>query len=218
MRGLGESAMDESRRVIRFKVDGRWTASEFAELFKSLSDLYSLGFLLEVVAQEVRDLERFYDEVTGRPARFRKTRMRRRSWPLVGIPNPPSLDEILFGDLSTLLHPDEQLAVYRLRYGSPGFGDFAGIGEAVGHVKDFTLKLIERHDSKRHRQLQDEDLAADIQRKRIENARAFVALAREAGYSDVDLRRLIQYVDKKQDVLVDLVEDRKLLGVAEVDG
>ncbi len=60
------------------------------------------------------------------------------------------------------------------------------------------LKLIERRDLKRQR----------------ENARTFVALARDLGYTDTDLRHLVAHVDEKQEPLVHLVEQQKLRDVS----
>jgi len=87
----------------------------------------------------------------------------------------------------------------------------------VGHIKDFILKLIERRDSRRKRELDEERAALENDLIRLENARSFVALGRELGYSETDLRRLILYVDGKQDTLVRFIEQRKLAGVSIAD-
>ena len=99
-------------------------------------------------------------------------------------------------------------------YASPGATDLAGVGTVVGHIKDFILKLIERRDSRRKRELDKERAALENDRIRLENARSFVALGRDLGYSETDLRRLILYVDGKQGTLVSLIEQRKLVGVS----
>ena len=76
------------------------------------------------------------------------------------------------------------------------------------------MKLIERRDLKRQRELSDERAALEIDRLRLENARTFVALARDLGYTDTDLRHLVAHVDEKQEPLVHLVEQQKLRDVS----
>ncbi|MDR7555726.1 MAG: hypothetical protein QN157_08970 [Armatimonadota bacterium] len=127
---------------------------------------------------------------------------------------PPVLDDVQLSQLWQLLEPEERLAVRRINYASPGATDLAGIGTVVGHIKDFILKLIERRDSRRRRELDEERAALENERIRLENVKSFVALARDLGYSETDLRHLIRYVDGKQDILVRLIEQRKLVGVS----
>jgi hypothetical protein len=115
------------------------------------------------------------------------------------------------------LDPDERLHIRRINYASPGSIDLVGIGAVVGHIKDFAIKLIERHDSKRGRELSDERAALDNERLRLENARTFIALAGDLGYSEIEVRRLVAYVDDKQEPLVRLIEEDKLRGVSDLD-
>jgi hypothetical protein len=76
---------------------------------------------------------------------------------------------------------------------------------------------IERHDSKRHHELSDEQEALNNMRLRLENPRAFVALARELGYSELEIRRLVAYVDDRQEPLVRLIEAYKSRGVSDLN-
>jgi hypothetical protein len=71
----------------------------------------------------------------------------------------------------------------------------ACVGEMVGHVKDFTIKLIEHFSSKRSRNLNDEEHELRNQALRIQNARAYVALAKECGFEESGLRELAKTVD-----------------------
>jgi hypothetical protein len=130
---------------------------------------------------------------------------------------PPVLDEAQLSRLSRLFEPEERLEVRRISYASPGFTDLAGVGTVVGHIKDFIIKLIERRDSRRQRELNDERAALENDRIRLENARNFVALGRDLGYSETDLRLLAAHVDKKQEPLVRLIQQQKLRGVSTPD-
>ena len=51
------------------------------------------------------------------------------------------------------------------------------------------------------------------ERIRIENARNFVALGRDLGYTEPEIRRLAVYVDDKQEPIVHLIDQEKLLRV-----
>src|SRR5581483_4015272 len=115
--------------------------------------------------------------------------------------------------ISNFLYPQEKLEVQRIQYGSEGFKDLAGIGEIVGHIKDFILKLIEHKSAKRQRELENEEKEIRNQQLRIENARSFVALAKECGYSEPEIRSLVHFVDDRQQTLVDLIDTDKIRSV-----
>lgn len=212
--------MDESPKSVRFKIEGSWSAEEMGRLLVAISDLYDLRLLLELLNDEWRLLDRYYDEFVHR---FPFPSRRRRRFLSIG-PMPwdfaavlPVLDEPHLTRISNLLEPEERLQVRRVSYASPGSIDLVGIGAVVGHIKDFVLKLIEREDSKRSRELSDEQMSLENDRRRIENARNFVALARDLGYTETEVRRLVAHVDEKQEILDQLVDSRKLIAVVEND-
>jgi len=81
-----------------------------------------------------------------------------------------------------VLYPDEELEIRRIEYGSPGFKDLAGLGDIVGHIMEFIFRLIEHRSRREKRKLENDRL-------RIENAREFVQLAKECGYTEADIRK-----------------------------
>ncbi|MGC8898815.1 MAG: hypothetical protein ACP5ON_11370 [Bacteroidota bacterium] len=212
--------MERSTQILRLEIDGRWSAEDFGQALVSISDLYDLRLFLELVREDQREWELFYEELMHFPPFRHRWRKRFPYWGLVpwalGFPGalPPVLDDAQLSRLSQLLEPEERLEVRRISYASPGATDLAGIGTVIGHIKDFILKLIERQDSKRQRELDQERAALENDRIRLENARNFVALARDLGYSETDLRRLVLYVDGKQGTLVRLIAQQKLRGVS----
>ena len=224
--------MDDSREFIRLEIDGKWSAEEFGRTFLCLSELYNLRLFLELLREYTRESERFYFEMrersAARPFRQQSRFMLggRGPWTAIGPWGylPPIADLGQFDRLSQLVESEEQFEVRRVSYASPGFADLVGIGTVVGHLKEFVLKLIERHDTKRQRELSDDRAELENERIRIENARNFVALAHEVGYSQPEVRQLAALVDQKQDPLVRLIEHRKLRAVStpiqrdEVDG
>jgi hypothetical protein len=215
--------MDESRQSIRLDIEGRWSAEGMGKLLLAISDLYDLRLFLEFLSDEWRILDRYYDEFLHRLPLSSRRRRRLLSfgpfpWEFGFFgPSLPTLDEPHLTRISQVLEPDERLHVRRISYASPGSIDLVGIGAVVGHIKDLVLKLIERHDSKRHRELSDEREALDNERLRLENARTFVALARDLGYSDVEVRRLVSHVDNKQQLLVEAIDDDKLRGISDLN-
>jgi hypothetical protein len=178
---------------------------------------------LELLSDEWRALDRYYDELLHRlplPSRRRRRflSLGPYPWEFGGFgASLPTLDEAHLARISQVLEPDERLHVRRVSYASPGSIDLVSIGVVVGHIKDFMIKLIERHDSKRHRELSDEREELDNDRLRLENARTFVALARDLGYTEVEVRRLVAHVDDKQQFLVQVIDDDKLRGVSDLN-
>jgi hypothetical protein len=52
---------------------------------------------------------------------------------------------------------------------------------------------------------------------RLENARSLVAPARDLGYTEIEVRRLISHVDDKQQFLIQVIDDDKLRGVSDLN-
>lgn len=214
--------MNTSIELIRLNFEGRWSAEELGQSLLSLSDLYDLRLFLEYLREDYRDWERFYEELRHFPPLRSRWKRKFPVWgPLpwaMGSGYPPTLDDSLLSRLSRLFEPEERLEIRQIRYASPGYSDLAGLGSVIGHIKDFVIKLLERHDSRRKRELDEERAALENDRIRLENARNFVALARDLGYSDTDVRLLMAHVDKKQEPLIQLVERQKLRGVSRPEG
>lgn len=214
--------MDESIKLVRLDLDGRWSADDLGQSLISLSDLYDLRLFLEFIREDQRDWRRFYDEMRDFPPFRRRWKRGIPAWgPMPWAPGygvlPPAFDKAQLSRLSRLFEPEERLEISQIKYASPGFTDLAGIGTVVGHIKDFIMTLIERRDSRRQRELNDERAALENDRLRLENARAFVALGRDLGVSETDLRLLIAHVDEKQEPLFRLIEQKKLRGVSTPD-
>jgi len=213
--------MNQSIELLRLEMDGRWSAEDLGHALRDLSDLYDLRLFLESLRDDQRDWEHFYEELMHFPPfRHRWRRKFSTSNPFLcpppgfgGAALPPILDEAHLSRLRRLFEAEERLEVRRVRYASPGITDLAGFGTIIGHLKDFLLKLIERRDTQHQRELSDERASLENDRIRLENARNFVALGRDLGYSETDLRFLVAHVDGKQDSLVRLIDQQKLRSV-----
>jgi hypothetical protein len=199
-------------------MDGRWFADELGSCVSDLAALYDLRMVLELMREDQRDWEHFFDEMWHfGPMRrqFKRRFLRHQMFPMAFLPlSSAHIDVTQLSSLREYLEPSERLEIRRLEYASPGASDLAGIGTIVGHVKDFVVKLIDRHDTRRQRELNDERAAAEIDRIRLENARSYVALVKDLGYSETEMRKLVAHVDEKQDTLVRLVDQKKLTGAS----
>jgi hypothetical protein len=209
---------------MRLQIEGRWSAQELGQVLLSVSDLYNLRLVLEVLTEDWRYLDEIWHEMLHSPP-FR------RRWKLRGGPIPPPFlfstyswpptipaDSAELLRLARVVYPNEVLEVRRIRYESPGVTDIAGIGVVVGHVKDFILRIIEHRAQRRQRDLDNARREAEVTAMRIENARNLVALAMDCGYDRSELRKLVGFVDTKQEVIIQVVDQAKLVGVSVLEG
>jgi len=206
--------MDEQTKTLRFEIDGRWSVHEMTQFLSHTRDLYNLSILLKVVFEDWHDMEKFWFEFMRFPP-FRKAWRWRMIHPSMmpflgaGVPSVPT-DPDALARLASFVYPQEELQIRKIKYGSPGFSDLAGAGEAIGHIKDFVLKIIEHWVARRQTNLENEERELKNQKLRIENAREFVQLAKDCGYTEAETRRLLNWVDEKQETYIILIENGKL--------
>ncbi|MFC1475531.1 hypothetical protein ACFLQW_00840 [Candidatus Zixiibacteriota bacterium] len=120
------------------------------------------------------------------------------------------LDPERWHQLAEMITPDEQLIIIQIRYGSPGFADLAGVGEAIKHIKDFLEFIVEKWTSVGKRKLEREEHKLRNDNLRIENARNLLQLAKDCGCGEADLRRMLPWVLERQDTLISMAEDGAL--------
>jgi len=172
------SVIDQSRHLIRFNIDGTWTPDEMGMFLLDLDDLYMLHIALEAV--------KFH--IPG--GKWNMEYDLRRISEVMKSYNPNSVF----------------LELIRIQYGSPGITDLVGMGEIVGHIKEFILKIIKNVSSMDKRQLRNAQLE-------IENARAFLQLQKDYNRSQEDLHNLIEQINRRQQRIARLVTQGKLVSV-----
>ncbi|TWT41338.1 hypothetical protein [Botrimarina hoheduenensis] len=214
--------MDETIRILRCHIAGRWSADEMARSFAHMRDLYNLRLLLEISAEDERDLEDFYfhyrDMVPWRRRKSKRYPPLPLLFPFAYSPfQSLPLDPAELNRLTGFVLPGEVLEVRRVSYASPGLKDFAGFGEIIGHVKDFLIYLLEFRERRRQLNSENEERELRNDALRIDNARRFVRLRNESVRADAEERRLIQWVDERQQTFIDLVDQQKVSGVEVVD-
>jgi hypothetical protein len=219
---------DESFKVIRFEIDGHWTVEDMRLFLTSVEDLYNLKFLLQISHFENFTSEDFYQM---------DFLLERMDFPYKFFKHPEEFAEFLFLLQSTtpasklatfetlqehinLLQPNEKLKVRRINYASPGLTDLAGLGSIVGHLKDFLQFVIKegKHwtSSREEQNLKNEEQKLKNDEQRIKNTREFITVvkeAREIGMPELEIRKLVNWVEEKEDTIAQLVSEDKIKDV-----
>jgi hypothetical protein len=216
------SAMKQEKQVLRIEIDGHWEAGEFAASFNALNRLYALRLGLALELEEFQELEAFDPRVViySGQIRFQSARVWRRI--LNAKESGIQRDSLVSGSrvsarISELIEPKERLTVRRITYGSPGFKDLAGLGEIIGHLKDFLLRLIEHHDAKDKRALDNEQQRLTNEQLKIEIAKGYIEIAQELGYTKRETRQLVAAVMYEQKPLIKLIAARKITSASAED-
>ena len=189
----------DSQQIIRINISDDWSASDIATFLHELDYLYNLG--LRIVAAATGDKQ-------GRQIEM---------W----------AEKSLLSEHTKKHYPRAELEVCQIHYSSPGFTDLGGMGTVIGHIKDFILRLIDYRVQSRRRVLEDDQFVVETAKKnleneaimlknvqlRIENARQFLELAKNNGYSEEEIKKLIPPVVQAQETLVRLVSDGRIQSV-----
>jgi uncharacterized membrane protein YgcG len=198
--------MDRTPRVLRFTIDGRWTAEEMAAFISSVNDLYNVSLIQRVAAEDMPRWERaIYGRVVHGPPDF-----------LPFIPHLIPPPDVLISRLSSLVMPDEKLQLRKIEFASPGFMDLAGLGQVIGHVKDFVIYIIERIFPPEAKTLANDEQRLKNDALRIHNAREFVSLYRDV-YAEIQVREMANKVDERQDIIIRHIHEHRIMGVTLID-
>jgi hypothetical protein len=221
--------MNEEKQVLRIGIDGRWEAAEFAAAFSAFDRLYSLCLGLAIQMDDLAAVEQFYPDHLVFNRSISNNYLYRRGRLLNRLNFQADRTLLVTGSrisdqLSELLEPEERLQVLRVSYGSPGSGDFSGLGAIIGHLKDFLIYLIDilrdrpqRRLDNDHRALENEKLKQEIEGLKIENAKKLVALGQDLGYTRLQQRQMVAAVVHEQKPLVRLITDGKITSASSGD-
>jgi hypothetical protein len=191
---------------------------------RSQRDFLPSGALLDLFRGSMRDIEkrRFFDEPSmlaevlsasiNYPEWVDQKRIRilgSGRW-RAGL-RVPHAQQLL---LAEKVRPARDLLVQRTQHNSPGFTDLTGVGQIVGHLKEFLLKLLDCYVTTDERRLknvrlrhENDLLALEVLEKRLDimeragsNQRALQQVAAEVAphvnfFSEAASRGLITHVD-----------------------
>ena len=189
---------------IKIRIDGDWSATEFAEFFTQMAFLYKAAAFGGIRI----------DGQTAVPLMSSRRYFRRRRESFYNPFDPLEWDLQDEADegrkniermLDAYAHmSDVPLTVVRIKYGSPGFVDLAGLGRALREVRIFLLGITNLWLHKRDREIARASASQDVIAKKIKNAENLLKLGDKAGLDPVERQALVravldtgQYVDAK---------------------
>ena len=89
------------------------------------------------------------------------------------------------------LETSSQLNVRAIQFSSPGFSDFTGIGEIVGHLKDILIKLLDTYVTRNERKLNNRILENEILEGELRIIGEKIELLKKLGYTENECRQII---------------------------
>nr|WP_321233603.1 hypothetical protein [uncultured Psychroserpens sp.] len=198
----------------RIEIKGNWSVTDFQSLTSALDYLYEsvlTGYLFSK-EYEINSFSSYYhngedlmeellsywiNKIGHKDVIFldrgRMRRLLRKEFP--------------YDEKNEYLAP---LKLVQIQYASPGFGDFAGLGAIVGHLKDILLRLMDSRESKRHRDNR-------YHKERLENLALELEISKELynhlsriGFEGEELRKLWQNDAKHLSELSRLISEDKI--------
>lgn len=210
---------EQSNQTLRIEINAEWTADDFAKTFTALDELYSMRAMIQIEEESIREMvksaEGFYPiQPVGRMWFRSMVRGPGLGFP-AGIPQfiDSNAPDRTFG----LLKRQERLQVRRIQFASPGQLDLTGIAPCIMALTPLIIFLIKTYISAPQRKLENEQRAADLEAKRLKNARDFLDLQEDGGRSNIEMRNLHHYVDERQLVLIRLFESGKIRSAKVID-
>ncbi len=161
---------------LHIEIDGRWSAEDMAAFLHDLGALYDVGRALDVEPNVLRYIHRYGPPHPWGPEPWWR-------W----MPGPPG----------------PGLEIRRIKYGSPGYIDLSGLGEAVNQIGELLKSLIALNEMRREARLKNDGLEQDVHAKIIENTRDFLRLkteTHEQGFEDdAAVRQLVAVIESAQE-------------------
>lgn len=213
--------MNDETQVLRIEIDGRWEATEFVAALSAIDRLYTLRFGLALEQEELHDLREIYLNARVPPV-LSSVRYLRRGQELdpTILPFPewtPVTTASRITAISKLLEPSERVVVQRVIYGSPGITDLIGISPIVGDIKDLLVRLIDHWSTRRQRDLENDRRELENRQLLVENAKRFVDLASDLGYSKREMRQIVSTLMQELKPLMGLIAAGKITSADTVD-
>jgi hypothetical protein len=220
---------------VRVSIDGNWTADEMALFLRACDDLYNLHVF---ISTDIPGRVRFFSDGPFDYA------LRRHPWMfLLGLPDVAESNEFRRGDyltrvsavLRTVPFHEEflsplrvlPLSVRRVQYGSEGFKDLLGLGEAIKQLKEIVFGIVDycltyrkrvaeiektQLDNEEHRK-KIEQLEIDNRKRRVELVEQQVRVLKDLGVPKAAIRQALLGVDERADVIESLAMKGKIKGI-----
>jgi hypothetical protein len=207
--------------TLRFHIEGNWTAQDFSDYFASLNHIYSVLAVVEIERQSAHEWEHNLEDFDYMFHKMMRSSKRFRHW--LTFQRSLATGPIHLLDAGNLersfavLEKNERLQVRRLRFASPGNSDLSGIGQAMGHVKDIVLKLIDVRVCNDERNIKNQILEEERQAAALKNLREKISILKDLGYTESEMRAIIASSDPAIEKLTALINRGLLTGVSDTN-
>ena len=92
--------------------------------------------------------------------------------------------------VSEKVHVAQKLVVSRTEHNSPGFTDLTGLGQIIGHLKDFLIKLVDLYASKEERHHKNSKLRHESEMARLDVIERKLSIMKNAGYDERSIKQV----------------------------
>ena len=183
-------------KILRINIDGNWKASDFVNLFDSLSMLYELFFELSKIdyldvqmnkRYPISQINRDIMNINGslyKKLNFEDTFKNNEIF--------ANKDKIRILFLRTHKTDKSDLEIKQISYASPGFSDVIGFGKIIENMMD----LIKHYIPNKNEKLQNENLELDIIEKKIN-------ILKSIGYSEKEIKK---FIDIRNNTMSNLIQ------------
>jgi hypothetical protein len=183
-------------KILRINLDGNWKASDFVNLFDSLSLLYQLFSELSKIDYLESQIHKKYSisQINRDIMNVNGTLYKK-----LNFEDTYKNDEIFVNKEKIrilFLRPyktdKDDLEIKQISYASPGFSDVVGFGKMIENMMD----LIKHYVPNKNQRLLNENLELDIIEKKIN-------ILKSIGYSEKEIKK---FIDIRNNTISNLIQ------------
>ena len=197
---------------LRIEIDRQWSSNDFANLFGEFELLNEMAHFAMVR----------FDEQTMPSFRLFRSRRTAPEWlwdfdPNLDVEAEKILDELSLRNYVRYFIQPTELQVSAVRFESPGFVDFLGIGKVIGEIRKFVLGITDRYLAVEDRELERQHKRQKILKDKLSNVEKFLKLADKSGIDPETRRQMVKRLMEADLYLEYNLIDGKITSVRELD-
>lgn len=212
--------------VIRFDIDDKWELNQLSTFLATIEDIYQIFFLLNTFQEEREKHIRYpalsvnYSEIEQKlKFVFGK---KSKKVELFDLPSKILNSRLKIFEKEEVYaysfsRKDYFFRVIQLKYNSPGNIDLLGVGKAVEMLKDFCLELIKVIQDAKLKKIELKLKEEELKKAKIENMNRIFELAKEMQLDGISLHELYEYVEEKQEKIINLIDKSQLKNVQVIE-
>ncbi|MEP6262824.1 MAG: hypothetical protein ABJ092_14705 [Gillisia sp.] len=201
---MTETEITTENKTLRIKIDQRWSSADFSNLFESLTFLYQI--FIEIDSLDFMNVQLYNtvakSSISENLSNINGLLYRRLRYSDI-FENEQRVEAAKFGFVvprEREYFPD--LEITKIKYSSPGFSDFVGLGKIIEQIFEF----IKYYLPNKMGELELEEREQDILYKKIKNLE-------ELGYSKKEIRKLFEIRNTIAPSISELYQLKKITGV-----